>query len=37
MERDLGSGLLVIDGLGWRAVAGMFDRERLLTGVESVP
>jgi ABC-type Na+ efflux pump permease subunit len=24
--------LLIVDGLGWRAVAAMFDRERLLTG-----
>jgi hypothetical protein len=23
---------LVIDGFGWRAVAAMFDRERLVTG-----
>jgi ABC-2 type transport system permease protein len=28
----LGAGLLVVDGLGWRAVAAMFDRERLITG-----
>jgi ABC-2 type transport system permease protein len=28
----IGVALLVIDGLGWRAVAAMFDRERLLTG-----
>lgn len=26
------AGLLAIDGLGWRAVAAMFDRERLITG-----
>ena len=26
------AGLLVVDGLGWRAVAAMFDRERLVTG-----
>ena len=25
--------LLVIDGLAWRVVAAMFDRERLITGV----
>jgi ABC-2 type transport system permease protein len=25
--------LLVIDGLGWRAVAAMFDRERLIAGI----
>jgi hypothetical protein len=24
--------LLVLDGLGWRIVAAMFDRERLITG-----
>jgi ABC-type transport system involved in multi-copper enzyme maturation permease subunit len=28
----LAAALLVVDGLGWRAVAAMFDRERLLTG-----
>jgi ABC-type Na+ efflux pump permease subunit len=28
----LGVVLLVIDGLGWRAVARLFDRERLITG-----
>lgn len=28
----LGAALLVIDGLGWRAVAAMFDRERLVAG-----
>ncbi len=28
----LGAALLIIDGLGWRAVAAMFDRERLMTG-----
>jgi ABC-2 type transport system permease protein len=28
----LGAALLAIDGLGWRAVAAMFDRERLITG-----
>ncbi len=28
----LGGALLLIDGLGWRAVAGMFDRERLVVG-----
>ena len=28
----LAGALLVIDGLAWRAVAAMFDRERLLTG-----
>jgi ABC-type transport system involved in multi-copper enzyme maturation permease subunit len=26
------AGLLLVDGLGWRAVAAMFDRERLITG-----
>jgi hypothetical protein len=24
--------LLLVDGLGWRIVAPMFDRERLITG-----
>ncbi len=28
----LAAALLIVDGLGWRAVAAMFDRERLLTG-----
>jgi hypothetical protein len=28
----LGAVLLALDGLGWRAVAAMFDRERLVTG-----
>ena len=28
----LAGALLLVDGLGWRAVAGMFDRERLVTG-----
>jgi ABC-2 type transport system permease protein len=28
----LGAALLAIDALGWRAVAAMFDRERLITG-----
>jgi ABC-2 type transport system permease protein len=28
----LAAALLVFDGLDWRAVAGMFDRERLITG-----
>lgn len=28
----LAAGLLVIDGLAWRAVASVFDRERLITG-----
>lgn len=28
----LAAGLLLVDGLGWRAVAAMFDRERLITG-----
>ena len=28
----LGLALLIVDGLGWRIVAGMVDRERLLTG-----
>jgi hypothetical protein len=28
----LAGTLLLVDGLGWRAVAGMFDRERLVAG-----
>jgi ABC-2 type transport system permease protein len=28
----LATVLLVVDGLGWRAVAAIFDRERLVTG-----
>jgi hypothetical protein len=28
----LGGALLIVDAHGWRAVAGMFDRERLVTG-----
>jgi ABC-type Na+ efflux pump permease subunit len=28
----LAAALLVVDGVGWRAVAAMFDRERLITG-----
>ena len=31
----LAAALLVIDGLAWRAVATMFDRERLVTGGRS--
>jgi ABC-type Na+ efflux pump permease subunit len=31
----LGAALLVIDALGWRVVAVMFDRERLVTGSKS--
>jgi len=31
----LGAVLLVIDGLGWRIVSPMFDRERLVTGTRS--
>jgi ABC-2 type transport system permease protein len=31
----LGAALLALDGLGWRAVAAMFDRERLVTGGRS--
>lgn len=29
------TALLVVDGLGWRAVATMFDRERLVAGRRS--
>jgi ABC-2 type transport system permease protein len=28
----LAAALLIVDALGWRAVAAMFDRERLVTG-----
>jgi ABC-type Na+ efflux pump permease subunit len=31
----LGAALLLIDSLGWRVVASMFDRERLITGTRS--
>jgi len=31
----LGAALLLIDGLGWRIVSPMLDRERLITGVRS--
>ena len=31
----LGVALLLIDGLGWRIVSPMFDRERLITGTRS--
>jgi ABC-2 type transport system permease protein len=31
----LAAGLLVLDGFGWRAVAAVFDRERLITGRQS--
>jgi ABC-2 type transport system permease protein len=31
----LAGALLAADGLGWRAVAAMFDRERLITGTRS--
>jgi hypothetical protein len=31
----LGGALLVVDSLGWRIVAPMFDRERLVTGTRS--
>jgi ABC-type transport system involved in multi-copper enzyme maturation permease subunit len=31
----LAAGLLVVDGLGWRVVASMFDRERLVTGTRA--
>jgi ABC-2 type transport system permease protein len=31
----LAAALLIVDGLGWRAVAAIFDRERLVTGVRS--
>jgi ABC-2 type transport system permease protein len=31
----LAAALLVLDAFGWRAVAAMFDRERLITGTRS--
>jgi ABC-type transport system involved in multi-copper enzyme maturation permease subunit len=31
----LAGALLLVDALGWRAVAAMFDRERLITGIRS--
>jgi ABC-type Na+ efflux pump permease subunit len=31
----LGAALLLVDGLGWRIVSAMFDRERLITGTKS--
>ena len=31
----LAGALLIADALGWRAVAAMFDRERLITGTRS--
>ena len=31
----LAAVLLALDALGWRAVAAMFDRERLIAGVRS--
>jgi len=31
----LAAALLIVDGLGWRAVAAMFDRERLVTGART--
>lgn len=31
----LAGALLIVDALGWRAVAAMFDRERLITGTRS--
>ena len=35
LSLGLAAGLLVIDALGWRAVAATFDRERLITGLRS--
>ena len=32
---ELAAGLLLIDGMAWRFVAAMFDRERLVTGIRS--
>jgi hypothetical protein len=31
----LAVALLAVDGFGWRAVAAMFDRERLITGART--
>ena len=31
----LAAALLIVDGLGWRAVAAIFDRERLITGTRA--
>lgn len=31
----LAAALLALDALGWRAAAGMFDRERLITGART--
>jgi ABC-2 type transport system permease protein len=31
----LGAAMLLLDGLGWRIVSPMFDRERLITGTRS--
>jgi hypothetical protein len=31
----LAAALLAVDALGWRAVAAMFDRERLITGTRT--
>ena len=31
----LAAALLVLDGLGWRIMSAMFDRERLITGTRS--
>ena len=31
----LGAALLVVDTVGWRFVAALFDRERLVTGSRS--
>ena len=33
----VGVGLLAIDGLAWRVVSAMFDRERLITGAKPSP
>jgi ABC-type Na+ efflux pump permease subunit len=35
VEVGVAAGLLLIDGLGWRFVAAIFDRERLVTGIKS--
>ena len=35
VEVGVAAGLLLIDGLGWRFVSAIFDRERLVTGTKS--
>jgi hypothetical protein len=35
LSLGLVAALLLFDGLGWRLVSAMFDRERLVTGARS--